>query len=158
MAASHSERPDELVPSLGGFLVARSSSDTRPTAEALTTHLKLLSTFHTLRYRIENEDGLFNVHDLLVPSQRDIEADSSLIPRREEGLAKIREKRWAIYVARAVGRFESWWRNMIPCSIRGVQMERLETVHMKSKTVFESLIKTARSLVFTVDNLPPLGE
>jgi hypothetical protein len=47
---------------------------------------------------------------------------------------------------------------MIPCSIRGVQMERLETVHMKSKTVFESLIKTARSLVFTVDNLPPLGE
>jgi hypothetical protein len=29
--------------------------------------------------------------------------------KRDEALAKTREKRWSLYVARAVERFEAWW-------------------------------------------------
>jgi hypothetical protein len=48
---------------------------------------------------------------------------------KDETLAKMREERWALYIARAVERFDAWWLHVL------VQMEqstRLEGKQMIS--------------------------
>ncbi|KAH8690706.1 hypothetical protein BGW36DRAFT_59024 [Talaromyces proteolyticus] len=66
-------------------------------------HLKLLSVFAELRTTVSNTDGLFGINDSqaarFVPNQ---EAQSL-------SLARIREKRWAVFTSRAADRYATWW-------------------------------------------------
>jgi len=58
---------------------------------------------------------------------------------------------------RAVDRFEKWWNKIVPCSVGGQPMKRLETSDIARKEYFEDLPTTARALVFVKDTMPPLG-
>ncbi len=82
------------------------SGSSLPTVDLCIAHLKLLTAFHQLREDVATYDGLFGIEDKSVNSA-DPETRNTLI-------AKCREKRWAIYVVRAVDRFERWWDTSVP--------------------------------------------
>lgn len=70
-----------------------------PTAETCLAHLKLLYAFRNLKDDVGYTDGLWGIKD---PDPAAGVPDARL-------LSRLREKRWAIYLARAVDRYEAWW-------------------------------------------------
>lgn len=100
-------------------------------------HLKLLSAIANLRRIVSRTDNLFGI--------RDSEAKEFSDPRKQaQAAACIQEKRWAVYVARAVDRFTSWWESCIPS---------LETRDIAS------LGTSSRARIgWSVTMMPPLGE
>ncbi|OAQ67280.1 alpha-ketoglutarate-dependent sulfonate dioxygenase [Pochonia chlamydosporia 170] len=91
----------ELVNKLQSLDLSTTASTTPDTA-SLLAHLRLLLTFEKLKQQIGFTDGLWDIWD-----NRAASADNSL-----EVLVKLREKRWAIYIARAVDRYEEWWNSL----------------------------------------------
>ncbi|KAM5449840.1 hypothetical protein MaudCBS49596_004602 [Microsporum audouinii] len=70
-------------------------------------HLKLLRSLADLRDFISKNNGLFGIYDSLADDFQDKEGSL-------KALALIREKRWGVYVTRAVHRFETWVRCCSP--------------------------------------------
>ncbi len=116
------------------------SRPSKPSVDQCIAHLKLLEAFHKLREDIATSDGLFGISDN--------EATGS--SKREEVLAKLREKRWAVYVARAADRFERWWTTAIPNS-----QEPLRQRDMAPKGQFDRIVSVGKPMNIT--HLPPLG-
>ena len=75
-----------------------------PNASTCLAHLKLLYAFRRLREEVGYCDGLWGIAD---PGK-----DSKAPEVPLETLSKLREKRWAIYLARAVDRYEAWWASL----------------------------------------------
>lgn len=90
-----------------------------PTPDLCLAHLKLLHAFHGLKEDIGYTDGLFGLWNsraddaiLHVRGTGILEERGSPSPTDEDKkffLSKLREKRWALFVARAVDRYEIWW-------------------------------------------------
>jgi hypothetical protein len=108
-------------------------------------HLKLLSALADLRQLISQEDGLFDIRD----SQADKFDDMN---DRYKALARIREKRWAVYTARAVDRYETWWTSCIP-----PHGSPPTTVDLTAST-YPLITRPQARVDFVQDKLPPLGE
>lgn len=84
-------------------------------------HLKLLHAIQNMKEDVGYTDGLFGIWDSLVTDSKGLAFDSIPLPagtnttkmtendKRQILLSKLREKRWAIFVARAVDRYETWW-------------------------------------------------
>ncbi|KAI1735896.1 hypothetical protein F4680DRAFT_452558 [Xylaria scruposa] len=76
-------------------------------------HLKLLFAFQNLKEAIGYTDGLWQLYDSQLFSGRtgaDILQDNErLDDETKKNLSLLREKRWALYVARAVDRYVAWW-------------------------------------------------
>jgi hypothetical protein len=118
-----------------------------PTADTCLAHLKLLSAFHALKEDVGYTDGLFNLWD----------AKCELLDNRDETLAKMREKRWVLYVARAVERFEDWWLQVL-CNMEEGQATRLEGKEMRANVMeFMEFTKRGRVQRWTTSMLPPIG-
>jgi hypothetical protein len=116
-----------------------------PTTDHCLAHLKLLSAFHALKEDVGYTDGLFNLWD----------AKCELVENRDEALAKLREKRWVLYIARAVERFEAWWLKDL-CNREG--SKRLECKEMVATVLkFTEFTNRGRVRTWTVSMLPPLG-
>ncbi|GIZ48037.1 hypothetical protein CKM354_001111200 [Cercospora kikuchii] len=106
--------PDNGLPPpdvTAGFsnLKISSHGDGFPTSEECIAHLKMLECFYRLRQSVASQDGLFGIRDDVITAQN--------IPMDDKAsalLAKLGEKRWAIYVQRAVDRFASWWSAIAP--------------------------------------------
>ncbi len=73
---------------------------------------------------------------------------------RLEALSKIREKRWALYVARAVHRFEIWWMKAL-CQYEQSVMLTEGAMRYKEFQDFPGAGKVQR---WAASMLPPLGE
>lgn len=84
-----------------------SISDT-VTQDTCLAHLKLLHTFQNLKEDVGYTDGLWQIYNsrALVPN---VPVDGNEGENPERLLAMLREKRWALYLARAVDRYEAWW-------------------------------------------------
>lgn len=107
-----------------------------PTPAECIAHLKLLHAFAKLRHDIGNTDGLYGIsmedmdekqssntfdgnpatNDGAQQPGGEYEHDAtqtatdSSTPERTAALAeRIRDKRWSIFVAKAVDRYEKWW-------------------------------------------------
>ncbi|KAK2601781.1 hypothetical protein QQS21_004665 [Conoideocrella luteorostrata] len=90
--------------------------------ENCIAHLKLLHAIHELKEDVGYTDGLFGLYDSqAVEDANCLDLDTIHIGKGvkiEEldkikvALSKIREKRWALFVARAVDRYEVWWKSM----------------------------------------------
>ena len=92
-----------------------------PSPETCLHHLKFLHALHSLKEDVGYTDGLWGLWDtrinLALPEWENI--DRTLHPstrtqmppdaERRLRLSKLREKRWALFVARAVDRYEAWW-------------------------------------------------
>ena len=96
------------------------------TVKECVSHLKLLAAIAKLRHDISTSDRLFGINDS--------EAREFSGEKRNLARARIREKRWAVYVSKAVDRFMAWWESCVPVS------------------------EGTAEISWTVDTLPPLGE
>lgn len=79
-------------------------------------HLKLLEVFSDLREVISHQDGLWGLWDSQAIGIIKAEVLPHLTETQSKKLVMIRERRWAIYIARAVDRFESWFFETWPSS------------------------------------------
>jgi len=116
-----------------------------PDPDRCLAHLKLLAAFHNLKEDVGYTDGLFGLWD----------ARCEMASKRDKALAKTREKRWALFIARAVERFEAWWINSL-CAQE--TSKRLEQKDMRSDNLsFMEFMKRGIAQKWTTDMLPPLG-
>ncbi|OKL63608.1 hypothetical protein UA08_00055 [Talaromyces atroroseus] len=107
-------------------------------------HLKLLAALADLRDTISSIDGLFGIGDSLADKFVD-EAT------KYKALVRIREKRWAVYTARAADRYVDWWTKILPSSGDPV------TVSSMRSTSYNSITRPLLSpLSWTTKKLPPL--
>lgn len=118
-----------------------------PTPEHCLAHLKLLNAFHSLKEEMGYADGLFGLWD----SKSEVLEGKD----REQALARTREKRWALYVARAVERFEVWWIKVLWPREGGRRLEGKEMV--ETNTDFSQFPYRGRTQHWTVEMLPPIG-
>jgi hypothetical protein len=78
-----------------------------PQVDETIAHLKTLECFYRLKQTIASTDGIFGINNAKIV---DIARTSSLAngDGADEFLPRLAEKRWAIYVSRAVDRFHVW--------------------------------------------------
>lgn len=116
------------------------------TRDQCVAHLKFLAVLSDLRDTVSNNDGLFGIFD----KQADIHQD---FPQAlNESRARIREKRWAVYTARAAERYRKWWFTCLPMSRPQVTISDLENPE------YEKILDSETMVSWSEDNLPPLGE
>ena len=113
-----------------------------PTVPSCLVHLKLLEAFHQLRDRVSRTDGLFGLADRWAAGA-------------SQNLRLIHEKRWGIYVTRAVDRFESWWRTFQ--RNEGLLGFPVLMSDLKARAGFERWPSIGRAYGLTPATLPPLG-
>lgn len=127
-----------------------SPSPKEPTVDTCLAHLKLLFAFEKLKIKIGNTDGLWDIWDSRAISPS---GGSSVNPT--DILVKLREKRWAVYVARAIDRYEAWWASFVPDMLRVANMltaaEDDDTFH------YESFTSQSQPIKWKPDSLPPVG-
>jgi len=108
----------------------------------------MLECFYRLRQRIGSTEGLFGIHDtvVLAASASLNDDDRSLL------LARLAEKRWAIYVARAVDRFHAWVLQVAP-------NQRMMSVQLLAEEGHKGMLCEPTSfhppLDLHKDNMPP---
>jgi len=151
--------PDEdLLASVRALNLTRTETTAKskalPTNDECIAHLKLLATFANLREDIAETDGLFGINDSL--------ASGFTGKSRDELIVKIREKRWAVYVTRAVDRFQKWWETCVPEAMLGsgdggrfCMKDILESGVVQAGP-FEKAVLTAQPLSWKPSMLPPL--
>jgi hypothetical protein len=150
---------DAAIPDINaGFQnlnLAKGSCGSLPRPDHCIAHLKLLEAFQTLREDVGYKDGLFGISDNLA-SNFESTSSAKTTDTTDASLAKIREKRWAIYVARAAERFQAWWQHCVPKTSNGLPSRRLTQADLDSKQ-YEGYPNKGTSLTFSKDDLPPLG-
>lgn len=110
-------------------------------------HLKLLAAFEALKEDVGYADGLWEIFDSRVMNPQGDVVEKDADPK--QALAQLREKRWALFVARAVDRYEAWWDTMVG--------EPLTEDHMKDPASpnYINFVHTHSTMRWAV--LPPLG-
>ncbi|KAK1762015.1 hypothetical protein QBC33DRAFT_501936 [Phialemonium atrogriseum] len=111
-----------------------------PSVATCLAHLKLLFAFKGLKDDVGCHDGLWDIWDS--------RAHNSQNPA--DVLPLLREKRWAIFVARAVDRYESWW-NTFPGGDTLIEAD----IHNGTSRYVKST-EPCEPLNLTLDELPPL--
>jgi len=120
----------------------------KPSRNQVLAHLEFLHAVHQLRLSISAHDGLFNLND------SDIR-DAKAAGHTEDLRKLLSEKRWAVYVARAVERFTVWW-NVLHGRIgtQGAKMADFEVPGRMERWVERGVVE---GVIKTRDDLPPLG-
>lgn len=128
-AATSSAVPDEspndidVTASFANLSLSPSPPTGVPTVDTCLAHLKLLHAIDSLKEDVGYADGLFGIWDNRAKWDTEILQGAALPPgvkldslgegeKTKLGLSRLREKRWAIYLARAVDRYEAWWNAM----------------------------------------------
>jgi hypothetical protein len=144
--------PELAPPSLNqAFQSLDLSSSPVPTADQCLAHLKLLEAFFVLREGIAKVDGLFGLNDEM--------ANKWQAQNQVPDIDLIREKRWAIYVARAVDRFQVWWELCIGATKNGGPARKLKQADLDhGGKAFEESFRHTFHFPHSADALPPLGE
>ncbi|KAK0631466.1 hypothetical protein B0T14DRAFT_490016 [Immersiella caudata] len=82
-----------------------------PTSDACLAHLKLLYAIQSMKEDVGYTDGLWSLWDSRAGPVANYNPDRSIEERLQDKqlqvLSQIREKRWALFVARAVERYEA---------------------------------------------------
>ena len=139
---SYTVNPPDIMAAFSNLSLNKTTG--KPTTDQCIAHLKLLEAFSQLREDIGNTDGLYGIRDDFVSSMA---AD-----RKTEVLAKMREKRWCVYVTQAANRFEAYWHKCIQKDAQLIRQTDLELPYM------DNLLKKQGVLRFTRAYLPPLGK
>ena len=95
---SRSPPPDFNVAAPFASLKLSNEPPVFPSADTCLAHLKLLYAFRNLKEDVGYTDGLWGIKD----PEPSTSPDARL-------LSRLREKRWAVYLGRAVDRYEAWW-------------------------------------------------
>lgn len=173
--APPSDAPDvDITAAFANLSISSTPKD--PTVETCLAHLKLLYALQSLKEDVGYMDGLWNIWDSradgpdsdieaelppdsVPPPAATVAADSkgsqeqNKIPSADAKkirLSKIREKRWALFVARAVDRYEAWW-NVFPKT-----MLREADMNDNSGAKYHRFVDETAYLRWTQEMLPPL--
>jgi hypothetical protein len=105
--------PPDYTAGFANLSISDAPSSDIPSVNETIAHLKTLECFSRLRQTVASTDGLFGIHNALVV---DIARSSNLASGEgaDELLPKLAEKRWAIYISRAVDRFHAWVSVIVP--------------------------------------------
>jgi hypothetical protein len=144
-AALDAPAADVLNAAFANLKISEQDNLAFPDANLCLAHLKLLTVFHNLKEDIGYTDGLFDLWD----SRCDIAEN------RGEALAKTREKRWALYIARAVERFQEWWLKVLCRQEESTRLTRNEMA--ASNRRFIDFPKTGLIRRWDTAGLPPIG-
>ena len=126
-----------------------------PDTNLCLAHLKLLEAFFILKQEVGYTDGAFDIWDSRAPgTDESVAKDEVARNTRKEALSKFREKRWALYVARAVHRFEIWWMKVL-CQYEESVM--LTEGAMRSRE-YQDFPGAGMVQKWTTFMLPPLGK
>jgi hypothetical protein len=132
------------------------------TPDQCIAHLKLLEAFNQLREDIGNTNNLFGIQS--PPSKEKVEKSEKTPLVRGVDLdalaqVRVREKRWAVFVARAVDRFEKWWDACVPATFQGAPCEKLTGKVLCEKKGLEYIAQLGNAIVQlgSRDHLPPIG-
>jgi hypothetical protein len=126
-----------------------------PTVAECITHLKLLHAFSQLRINVGNQQNLFGIKVDVPPDATQHDKDGTGVEER------LREKRWAIFVSRAVDRFKRWFVTL-PSTNRGhetsIKMGDFEKSDPYGGTaVNPEKFPNGGTPLAIVNHLPPLG-
>ncbi|KAM0327175.1 hypothetical protein ACHAQA_006307 [Verticillium albo-atrum] len=131
---------NDLAPALGA-LSLNSTPMAKPTADVCLAHLRLLFAFQVLKNEVGYTDGLWEIWDERAKGNAKV-------------LAALREKRWALYVARAVDRYAAWWQSFVPDMLLESD---LVTPGMVGRTGrYIGFVNDAKPMKWTEDMLPPI--
>lgn len=156
-AAEDSDRPsseqppgydqiDEQIPTIPPLNLSYNAGplvSTTVTRDQCVAHLKFIAALADLRDSVAGNDGLFGLHD---PPQTEFP------DHVDEVRARMREKRWAVYTARAVDRYTKWWGTCVPSNRPGARLKDLEDES------YDHITQGNHLLSWSKDSLPPLGE
>ncbi|KAJ5908639.1 hypothetical protein N7495_001321 [Penicillium taxi] len=139
---------ESITLELAKLNLAPSTSDplsSTVTPDQCVAHLKFLAVLADLRETISNKDGLFQIFDV----------DATNYPDAlDRAQALIREKRWAVYTARAADRYTKWWFEGLPKSRPSVTQTDLDGA--RYERIVDGFGEIVDFITWTVDNLPPL--
>jgi hypothetical protein len=132
--------------------------------DACLAHLKLLHAIQSMKEEVGYTDGLWNLwNDRGKWAVDDLRADadwkmirmlekSSAKTVTQAGHSRIREKRWALFVARAVDRYETWWKRL------GENIMLTEEDMAEPDSYRYQKFPISRRLIWEERMLPPLGK
>ncbi|RYP89917.1 hypothetical protein DL770_003938 [Monosporascus sp. CRB-9-2] len=148
----------ELNSAFSSLNLPATAADVSP--DSCIAHLKLLSAFQYLKEDVGYTDGLWQLFDSCALSSRprprvhigrsDEEARCAGEDRAARTLAMLREKRWALYVARAVDRYEAWWESFSKDSLTEADMEN------DDQSKYSGFTDGKAATLFEPSMLPPL--
>ncbi|KAF1817515.1 hypothetical protein P152DRAFT_427420 [Eremomyces bilateralis CBS 781.70] len=156
---SHAAAPFDLAARLGSLDLA--SSPASPTSSQCIAHLKFLQALYHLRQDVITKVGLFGIKGSAHEDGEIAEWDPTPKYGDKSGAeprAKVREKRWEIYVSRAVDRFTAWWYTQIPTTYKGARCGMLKRGNMVDPQGLENIALKGFPIVqlASPDQLPPL--
>ncbi|KAJ5814832.1 hypothetical protein N7474_006609 [Penicillium riverlandense] len=112
------------------------------TPDQCVAYIKFITALGRLRMNIASQDGIFGLWD----------EDTAQFGNSNEVLARIREKRWAVYTARAVDRYTKWWDACLPTA------NPMPTMADMRKSTFGRILRPDNEVVWLEKYLPPLGK
>lgn len=134
--------PSLTIPPLNLDRIPGLPQDSTVTRDQCVVHLKFLAALADLRDSISADDGLFGIHDAVANDYPD---------RRNETLARIREKRWAVYTTKAVERYSIWWQKCLP------NFGSRPTLEVLRHSSYNSITELSTRIVWHQESMPPLG-
>ena len=139
--------PDDHVNISAAFSTLNLSANKNdfPSEDECIAHLKLLEAFYYLKEDVVSKDGLFGIRDDAIPDGTSIETAGDILSRK-------REKRWAIFVVKAVQRFETWFQKQMEPSAPMFTMKQM------AEKSYQNIAVNAQPLKMNADGLPPLGK
>ena len=153
--------PDDVDVTASFASLSLSPTPQNPDSDTCLAHLKLLYAIQGMKEDVGYTDGLWNIWDSRADDEREdlsLGAMPDAAPakladddKRKIAISKIREKRWAVFVARAVDRYESWWQ-----SLSGVMLREADMEDAKSPK-YVKLPSDSTITAWKEDMLPPLG-
>lgn len=134
-----------------------------PNVDTTLAHLKLLHAIDTLKEDVGYTDGLYGIFDSRAKWDTEILHGAALPPgvqldklggsdKEKLALSRLREKRWAIFLARAVDRYEAWWNAMA----RNKTMLTEEDMSTPDSPKYLAFSTSGKPLGWTRDSIPPL--
>jgi hypothetical protein len=126
-----------------------------PQVNDTIAHLKTLECFYRLKQTIASTDGVFGIDNNKV-----VELGRVSSPGEGDGtdefLPRLAEKRWAIYVSRAVDRFHAWVSTAIPAADPLPTMAEIEEKGKNGAIVMESGHLRHQMPPLDLSNMPPV--
>lgn len=126
-----------------------------PSSDDCVAHLKLLESFYRLKQSIASTNGLFGIScDTVDDLDQKAPGTDTQKDKTNETIPLLAEKRWQVYISRAVERFSRWRYSLEPnadCYTIG------QAISSKGQLLADRVnSETAKPFSFDSENLPPI--
>jgi hypothetical protein len=147
----HAQHPPQIANS------AVQLSPDLPSAEDCVAHLKLLECFYRLRQNIASTNGLFGIScDIFNDLDQSAPRTDTHKDKNTEIITLLAEKRWQVYVSRAVERFSRWRYSLEPDAD---YYTLAEAASSEGQILADRVnAETAKPFSFDAENLLPIGK